>query len=663
MASKLLNFFKKEKPINEEIKAFEERPKPKMKQIMAKRGEGWENTQDITGISNVSLQSFNMFYNNYINSVFSNEVEKIMFYRQMSNMPEIADVVEDATNESTQVDENGETIRLIIKDSKLLNNENISNNINNEFNELFNNRIEIEDKLWNMFRNYYIDGRTYYERIIDKNHPKNGIINIKILPSETMDYLYDPISGKFLYFFQYLKNNPKRPTSIKEAKKRDDLICFNPNQIGFIDYGIYGNSRHEIFGFLDKSIIPYNQLKLLETSVIIYRIIRAPERLVFRIDTGNMPRDKALKYVEKIKNKMSKKQSFDASTGKLTNDTEILSMLENYYLPQCLDLNTSIKLSNDKNITLKNLIKGHKEGKKYEVISIDQKTGKEIIGKVNWSGITRKNAILIRINLYNNGYIDVTPDHKFLVWENKNIIEVESQYLTKESNLVGNKNKISKIENLKEKKDTGCLTIKDPGKNHNFALSCGVFVKNSSDGRGSQIETVGGNSSGFTELSDIFYFARKLYRALKYPSSRVSAGEEKRESDIMFGGGSTGEISRDEIKWSKFLERQQRKFCKELLDLFLMHLELKGLKKQYDLNTNKLKIMMTPPSKYKEQMEANFIESRHNNYSTMADREEFSKYFLLKKYLLWSDDEIKKNQEGMKKDIKYGLSEKEEEED
>jgi len=215
--------------------------------------------------------------------------------------------------------------------------------------------------------------------------------------------------------------------------------------------------------------------------------------------------------------------------------------------------------------------------------------------------------------------------------------------------------KIRKIEKLDHREDTGCLTIKDPGNNHNFGLSVGIFVKNSADGRGSQIESIGGDSKGFTELDDIYYFARKMYRALKYPLSRITAGQEKREADITFGGGSTGEITRDEVKWAKFLERQQRKFTKELLNLFLLHLDFVGLKKQYELSPKKIQIWMNYPSDYREQMSQNFLETRFNNYSTLADREEFSTYYLMRKYLKWTDEEILENVKMKKKDKELGL--------
>ena len=223
--------------------------------------------------------------------------------------------------------------------------------------------------------------------------------------------------------------------------------------------------------------------------------------------------------------------------------------------------------------------------------------------------------------------------------------------------------KVRRIEKLTIREDTGCLTIEDPGNNHNFALASGVFVKNSSDGRGSSVESIGGNPSGFSELDDLYYFARKLYRALKYPLSRVSAGQEKREADIMFGGNNTAEISRDEIKWAKFLERQQNKFCREFLDLFLLHLEFKGMKKQYSLDNKSFNITMNSPSHYKQQMDQMFVETEFNNYTTMADREEFSKYFLVKKYLHWDDEDMKANKNGFAKDKTFKLTATEEEGD
>jgi len=505
--------------VTEEIKAFQGMGKynRSLKTILAQKGEGWETLAEIPGFSNVQVQGFNLFYNTYINRVFEHELQRIEEYRTMAITPEISDVVEDAVNESTVEDDVGEVFHLDILDKDLQTNENIVNNLKKEFNELFREKLDMKTKVWDLLWSYYIDGRVYYERVIDKNKPKQGIINVKKLPSETMDFFYDPLSGDITAFIQYTKPKTKKPVDVKEARKRDgkDLIFFDPNQIGFMDYGIYGKTRFEMIGYLEKARVPYNQLKLLETSVIIMRVVRAPERYVFRIDTGNMPREKALKYVEKIKNKMSKKQSYDPKSGNLTHEPDVMGILENFYLPQ------------------------------------------------------------------------------------------------------------------------------------------------SAEGRGSSIDTIGGNTNMFSELDDVYYFQKKLYRALKYPGSRVTAGQEGREGEVMYGQGQTSEISRDEIKWAKFLERQQKRICTTLTDTFLLHLEFKKMKKPYELTNKKLSVTMNPPSKYKEQMEQMFNDSRFSNYQQLADRPEFSKYYLMKRYLKWDDEEIQANVDGKAKDIKLGLAEEE----
>jgi len=512
----LFDFLKKKKieeSIDESIPAFKDKGQDHQEDVEAISGEGIDDIDLVKGFGTIQVGSFNTFYRSYINKSFENERMRILGYRQMAATSEIADVIEDAVNETTQEDDEGKLLTLEITDNKLSKNKNMSKNIFDEFNNLFYNNIDIIDHIWDMVRTYFIDGRVYYERIINSNNPKEGIIGIKKLPSETMDYLYEAKTGKITQYFQYLTPRTKKPLTIEEAEADKSIIVFNPEQIGFINYGIYGRTRHEILGFLEKARIPYNQLKLLETSVIIYRIVRSPERFVFRIDTGNMPKDKALKFVEKIKSKFSKKQSYDPSTGRLTHEPEILSLLENFFLPQ------------------------------------------------------------------------------------------------------------------------------------------------SADGRGSTIETVGGDAKGFTELDDIYYFARKLFRSIKYPMSRVVAGQENRQADIMFGGSQTSEIQRDEVKWSKFLERQQKRFCKEFNDLFLLHLEFRGLKKEYELNKNSFNVHMNSPSHYKEQMEQNFLESRFNNYTTLSGNSEFSKVYLMKKYLRWNDDEIEENVKLKQKDKDLGFDE------
>jgi hypothetical protein len=475
-------------------------------------GEGIEDVAMLQMSGAQGIMGYNSFFNSYINKAYENEVARIYNYRNMADYPEVGDVIEDACNEACKPDDNLNLVNLDITDEKLKSNNNIRKTLQREFETLFFERLDINDNLWDMFRSYMIDGRLFYERIINPKKQNNGIINWKKLPAESMDYEINPINGRILTYYQYLLPNMKRPLGRADAEKmvqanKNQLVIFNPEQVGFINYGIYGRTLYEILGFLEKAKVPYNQLKLLETSVIIYRLVRSPQRLMFKIDTGAMPRDKAIKYVEKIKQKFIKKQTFNPMTGALSQEPEVFSILENFYLP------------------------------------------------------------------------------------------------------VG------------------------------------------SDGRGSSIETIGGDAKGFTELDDIYYFARKLYRALKYPISRVTQGAEKGE-EIMFGGNAN-QISRDEIKWAMFLERQQRIFCDEFLELFLLHLEFRGIKEEYNLDYNSFSINMNPPSHYHESMEQSFREQEFTNYNAIKDSPEFSKTFLMKRYLHWNEKDFEDNKKGFTQDKKY----------
>ena len=509
------NWFKpkQESVLTEAIGSFKNKGESSISksQIKSTKGEGY-SFEDFSamGYGKESMNSFSNFYQKYIDNQFTTELIRLNYYRMMAEMPEIASIVEDIVIESTQENEEGGVVKLEIVDDELETNENIINNLNNEFEQMFFNKVGINNAIFDFIRTYFVDGKLYCEKIIHTNKKNLGIIGLKKLPTETMDYFTDSKTGRITGFIQYLKPDAKRFATWEDAEadesKKNETILFYPEQIMFVDYGIYGRTKKEVIGYLEKAKQPFNQLKLLETSVIIYRIVKAPERLVFKIDTGAMPRDKAMKFVEKIRQRFTQRVGYNQQTGKLENEPEIISMLDNYFLPT------------------------------------------------------------------------------------------------------------------------------------------------SSDGRGSDITSIGGNPSGFAELDDIYYFARKLYMALKYPMSRVMNMQQGTYSDNTWMQGDTGQISRDEIRWAKFLERHQNKFEQLFLDLFLLHLEFKGLKKEYDLDRSKLNVLMVPPNNYKDQMRQLLLETRLSNYSAMSNNQEFSKYFLMKEYLGWDDEMIKANAEGHKKD-------------
>jgi hypothetical protein len=152
-----------------------------------------------------------------------------------------------------------------------------------------------------------------------------------------MHYIYDYENSKIKYFIQYLKPNIGNINinDLESLEKNDDVVVFYPSQINYMKYGIFpGMDKTRVFGYLEKVRKPFNILQMLETSLIIYRLIRAPERFVFEIDTGNMPRDKALSFVDKMKRKLSVKESFNTDTGQLERNTNIMSLVDNFFLPK-----------------------------------------------------------------------------------------------------------------------------------------------------------------------------------------------------------------------------------------------------------------------------------------------------------------------------------------
>lgn len=391
--------------VDEALKQFQNRGNVETeKEIKAKSGEGIE---DITaagyGFQGIS-SSMNNFYSRFLSGKYENEIKRIQEYRTMATYPEIADVLEDACNEALQEDENGKVLTLQITDDALSRNSNITKNLHDEFNRLFYERLNIDSILWDYFFTYLIDGRVYYERIINEKKQKEGIVGLKKLPSESMDFNYDPKTGRIDRFIQYLKARPAQMPKDFDDNKDPNIIVFFPQQVGFINSGMYGATKKQILGYLEKARVPYNQLKLLETSVIIYRIVRSPSRLVFKVDTGNMPIDKAMKFVEAVKSKMTKKQTFDSSTGRLSNDPNVM----------CIRHNTEIPLLDGRNLSLDQIISEFNNGKENWVYSVNKKTGTIEPGKIINAKITRPNEQLIRVHFDNKTFVDTTLDHKFI---------------------------------------------------------------------------------------------------------------------------------------------------------------------------------------------------------------------------------------------------------
>tara|TARA_R110002153_G_scaffold191796_1_gene345149 strand:+ start:8449 stop:10101 length:1653 start_codon:yes stop_codon:yes gene_type:complete len=352
------------------------------------------------------------------------EADLVTKYREMVMQPECDQAVEDIVNDAIIMDDNAYPIEIVLDESNL--SSRIKKVVREEFDDILR-MLDFGNKGYEIFRRWYVDGRLYYQIVIDKESPRDGIKQLRYIDPRKIRKMreqkkrVDPKSGadEFPTAKEFYLYNPKGNLSTNQGVKiAPDSICHVPS--GLID------SRNKMnLGYLHKAIKPLNQLRMLEDAVVIYRLSRAPERRIFYIDVGNLPKMKAEQYLRDMMVKHKNKLVYDASTGEVRDDRRHMTMLEDFWLPR-------------------------REG-----------------------------------------------------------------------------------------------------------------------GRGTEITTLpGGQNLG--EMDDVLYFQKKLSKALNVPVSR-------QEAEVNFNIGRSTEISRDEIKFQKFINRARNKFAIMFDQLIEIHLALKGI--------------------------------------------------------------------------------------
>ena len=352
------------------------------------------------------------------------EADLVTRYREMMLQPECDQAVEDIINDAIIMENNAYPVEIVLDESNL--SSRIKKAIREEFNDILR-MLDFGNKGYEIFRRWYVDGRLYYQIVIDKEKPRDGIKQLryidprKIRKMREQKMKNDPVTGMEEYpkvkeFYLYSpKGNISNGQGLKIAP---DSICYVPS-------GLVDSRNKMVLGYLHKAIKPLNQLRMLEDAVVIYRLSRAPERRIFYIDVGNLPKQKAEQYLRDMMVKHKNKLVYDASTGEVRDDRRHMTMLEDFWLPR-------------------------REG-----------------------------------------------------------------------------------------------------------------------GRGTEITTLpGGQNLG--EMDDVLYFQKKLSKALNVPVSRM-------EAEVNFNIGRSTEISRDEIKFQKFINRVRNKFAVMFDQLLEIHLTLKGV--------------------------------------------------------------------------------------
>ena len=268
-----------------------------------------------------------------------NELDLIRRYREIALHPECDSAIEDIVSEAIVSNENQQSVHVDL--SKLEYNDKIKGKIRESFSEILK-LLNFDIKGHDIFRRWYVDGRLFYHKIIEKESPRLGITELRYIDPRKIKKVreirknrIDGTPGSFAfenkfqeyYIFNERGINPTITSNVGGLQIATDAIAYCPS-------GLVDQTHNQVLSYLHKAIKPVNQLRMIEDAVVIYRIARAPERRIFYIDVGNLPKIKAEQYLRDVMARYRNKLVYDASTGEIRDDRNYMSMLEDFWLPR-----------------------------------------------------------------------------------------------------------------------------------------------------------------------------------------------------------------------------------------------------------------------------------------------------------------------------------------
>ena len=268
-----------------------------------------------------------------------NELDLIRRYREVALHPECDLAIEDIVSEAIVSNENQQSVQLDL--SKVNYSDSIKKKMRESFSEVLK-LLSFDIKGHDIFRRWYVDGRLYYHKIIDKESPRLGITELRYIDPrkikkvrEVRKQRVDGVPGSFAFSDKYQEYflfnekgiHPTAASNVGGLKIATDAISYCPS-------GLIDQTHNLVLSYLHKAIKPVNQLRMIEDAVVIYRIARAPERRIFYIDVGNLPKIKAEQYLRDVMARYRNKLVYDASTGEIRDDRNYMSMLEDFWLPR-----------------------------------------------------------------------------------------------------------------------------------------------------------------------------------------------------------------------------------------------------------------------------------------------------------------------------------------
>jgi hypothetical protein len=296
------------------------------------------------------------FFGSYVDieGVYRTEFDLIKRYREMALHPECDSAIEDIVNEAIVSDTNDSPVQID------LDNLNASDGIKKKIRQEFKYILELLDfdkKSHEIYRNWYIDGRLYYHKVVDLKNPEAGIQELRYIDAMKMRYVRqaikkednkyrisnrnidNPMDYDFPKIDEYFIYEPKMtyPTGTPAPGTlggSNSGVRMTKDSITYCTSGLVDRNKGSTLSYLHKAIKSLNQLRMIEDSLVIYRLSRAPERRIFYIDVGNLPKVKAEQYLRDVMMRYRNKQVYDASTGEIRDDKKFMAMLEDFWLPR-----------------------------------------------------------------------------------------------------------------------------------------------------------------------------------------------------------------------------------------------------------------------------------------------------------------------------------------
>jgi hypothetical protein len=419
---------------------------------------------------------------------------RLMDYRVMAAFAEVSDALDEICDDFINKDENGEIIKLKFIDTPL--SEEQQNKLKKEFRKYIE-FFDFENKGWEYVRQMLVDAEIYFEHIIHKKYPKEGILGIVMIPTDIIDPIFENVQNMLIKGFLLRKPiyDSKNPGKIAKI----EMIPMDQNQVTYINSGIWNETKTVRLPFIENARRAYRQLSLIEDAIVIYRLVRAPERLVFNVDVGTMAPPKAEAYLRKLMSNYWSKRTYDADQGAAVQKFNPQSMLDSFW-----------------------------------------------------------------------------------------------------------------------------------------------FAKRAGSEGTTVTQLAGGANLG--ELTDLLYFVQKLYKSLKVPVTRINP--EDTFKDGM-------EILREELKFARFIIRQQQRFAEGLKNGFITHLKLKEIWKEMDLREPYLDLNFNPPTNFYELRENQKLQLKAENFNALTQSDFISKTYAQKRYLGWTDTDIMANREFLRKDREF----------